>query len=182
MKDAAQVQESQELIYAPLWRIWEFWNATLKTGYSTQLWLLVLLAVLWLKRKTTAVIMFIDISQIFFFFFICKALGIIFPGNSAKDIRNALKRQKFFGWFSETIALRGLLSPCVDWAQLFGLWSILISEMLLLPVYYDTEDGERGVTNAGKQVAKGQLEGVELSREPRIHLWWGSGRLRLHSW
>lgn len=55
--------------------------------------------------------MFIDISQIFL---IHMALGIIFPGNSAKDIGSVLKCQEFFGLFSETIALRGLLSPCVD--------------------------------------------------------------------
>lgn len=35
--------------------------------------------------------------------------------------------------------------------------------MLLLPACYDTQAGERGVTNAGKQVAKGQLEEAELS-------------------
>lgn len=43
--------------------------------------------------------MFIDISQIFFL--ICKALGIIFPGNSAKDIGNALKRQEFLDGFQK---------------------------------------------------------------------------------
>lgn len=38
--DDAQVQEPQELNYSPQWGILELWNATLKTGYLTQLWLL----------------------------------------------------------------------------------------------------------------------------------------------
>lgn len=57
-----------------------------------------MLAVLWLKSENTAVIMFIDISQIFL---IHMALGIIFPGNSAKDIGNALKRQEFLDCFQK---------------------------------------------------------------------------------
>lgn len=46
--------------------------------------------------------------------------------------------------------------------------------MLLLPVCYDTEAAERGVTNAGKQVAKGQLEEAEPSRARATFLvkWW----------
>lgn len=45
--------------------------------------------------------------------------------------------------------------------------------------YVRTQAGERGVTNAGKQVAKGQLEGMKLCR---LHSWWGGGGLRLWNW